>query len=173
MSAAEAELIFNQFGLTADDRERYAPLVGRGSTVASELADMGKEEYLPIQESNEIPQLRPVHYAPKNEDRYRNHWMATAWILGASFRMLAKLHGISAPTVVQVIDRFLESGKRNGMRLGYQLTPDKISEYHANYYNNKLLLSKLSVVAAAVWLMQNTTVDSNAVEDAYEEDIQR
>lgn len=92
-------------------------------------------------------------------DPTRRLWLAASWLLGASWRNLAHMHQVAAPTVLAVVNRILPKEARSEQRIGYNLELEKISLYHASFNKNLQYLSSLTPLEIAQWLLANTDLE--------------
>jgi len=157
MAPEAVEQVLNQYNVDPAQRERYMALAGK------DLATV---------QVNGVPPLGNVQIVVQNSDPVRNHWLATAYILGASYRMLGQMHSVTHQTIVQCVKKHLNTVELRNARLGFMLEPERISEYHTKYYENKAVLSKMPPHAAAEWLRDHTTVDALEIDNRYEEGLQ-
>lgn len=121
------------------------------------LDDETKARYLAIASLTEhkAPEL------PKSVARFepdRRLWMATAHLLGASFRQLGRFHSISPQTVIFYIDRILPVEGRSEQRLQTKLSHEAVSRYHEEFVKHRALLRQLTPREAAEWLHANVNL---------------
>lgn len=135
MSRPDAELFVAQHKLEGDDRERALALAGRDLIMES-----------PASTTTNI----------------RRNWLAAAWLLGASFRQLGHLHDVAPQTIMSSVDRILPSPQRMKMRLVQdRISPELISEYRAQFNRSLEVLTGMTPLEIAQWLLDNTEGDSD------------
>ena len=160
MTKPQAATVLDAFDLDEETRERYMRVAAKN---------------LP-EHAAEAPPLNTVtasdyYLRMKHADPHRRGWWAAAFMLGASYRMLGKLHDVAHQTVKQSIDRVLSDDDK-AHRLGFMLEPERISEYHVAYYKNVQMLSVLPPARAAQWLKENVTPDALDIDTRYEPEAQ-
>lgn len=93
-------------------------------------------------------------------DRDRPVWLVAAYLLGASLRQLALLHGVQHPTIAQSINKLMPGPERTMKRLKFTMTFEALSEYHRMYYNNLDTVREIKQpLLVAQWLIDNTELD--------------
>lgn len=137
LSKGDAELwLAAKFpGLTSDDKEIALRLAGR-----------------------DLKTLPPATSNSKY-DPTRRLWLAAAWLMGASWRNLAALHGVAGPTILLTVDRILPKEERQAQRLGTRMSVDRIAMYRASFTANIQHLQSLTPLEIAQWLLDNTELD--------------
>jgi hypothetical protein len=90
----------------------------------------------------------------KAPDPDRPLWLATAWLLGASYTALAMLHGVSPQAIQQSVYRIIPRAEdRHSHRLGFRLSSESIRAYQAMFYSHITTLRTLSPINAAKFLL--------------------
>lgn len=98
-----------------------------------------------------------VQVRDKNYDN--RLWLTTAWLLGASFPMLAKDKGVTKQSVMVAVDKLLPTEERAKGRIGGMLSYEALSEYKVVFFENIDTIRNLSPKEAAGWLITNTSLD--------------
>jgi len=98
-----------------------------------------------------------VQVKDKNYDN--RLWLTTAWLLGASFPMLAKDKGVSKQSIMVAVDKILPAEERAKGRIGGMLSYEAMSEYKVAFFENIDTLRTLSAKEAAGWLITNVSLD--------------
>lgn len=95
------------------------------------------------------------------KDKFHDNrlWMATAWLLGASFPMIAREKGVAKQSVMQAIDKLLPVETRRQGRLGAINSLEVMSEYKVKFFENITTLTDMTPQEAAQWLLANTSLD--------------
>lgn len=91
----------------------------------------------------------------------RRKWMTAAWLLGASYRQLALLHGITKATILQSVDKEMSKDDRASARLGGKLSYSALEWYYHAFVSNAKLLATFSPPAAAEWLLSHQPYTSD------------
>lgn len=139
MSPPDAELFLVRHTLTPDEREKLTPLIGKD---------------------------RPKYNAPlvqgavQVHDPRRGLWMISVWLIGASWRQLARFHNVAPQTAMSVADRHLTSKERQILRLRSEMSLEALDTYHKSFTANVDMLSTMSPFEVANWLLTNTTLDN-------------
>lgn len=93
-------------------------------------------------------------------DPDRPLWLVAAYLLGASLRQLALLHGVQHTTILQSINKVMPGPERAMKRIKFTMTFEALSEYHHQYYSYlddvRFLKQPLKV---AEWLNNTTELD--------------
>lgn len=155
----EAAAILDTFDLSPEQHENYMKVAGKD---------------LPADMANTMP---PIDYRAMQQynarantvDPHRRRWLAVAYLLGASYRMLAKAYGITHQSIKQGIDKEIDEETKSTKRIGFMLSPERITEYREGYYKNVSALSRMSPLEAATWLHYNIKPDAEDIDLRYEE----
>lgn len=134
MTPADAERFLSQFAMTEEQLESARSLVGKD-----------------LSSGNRIVVTR--------HDPTRRLWLAAAHILGASFRQLARLHGVQPATIVQAISKLLPVETRDAQRFTREVSHEKLSAYRATYVANASSLQGLTPRECAQFILNNTEDD--------------
>ena len=137
MTKANAEIFLSQHTLTDEERETANRVVGR--------------------DLNLTPSVQAVWQL---YDPTRRLWITAAWLAGASWRQLARLHEVAPQTLMVSADRLLTSSERQALRLRAQMSLEALSAYRSKYVQNAEMLSTMSPQAVAHWLLTNTELDN-------------
>jgi len=87
-------------------------------------------------------------------DKVRRHWLAAAWLLGASYRQLGAVHGVARQTIMDIVWRALpEAPSRN--RAVAQMSNEKLSHLRVFFNKHVERLIDLSIHEAAQWMYDN------------------
>jgi hypothetical protein len=89
----------------------------------------------------------------------RRMWFVAAWLAGASWRQLARLHDIAPQTVTSVADRLLSSPERQHQRLRQEMSLESLEAYRKSFMLNKERFSLMRPQEVAQWLLDNTELD--------------
>lgn len=136
MKRINAEIFLNKHTLNDTERARVNELIGR------DLASDGGES-LVIQ----------LH------DPTRPLWVIAAWLAGASWRQLAKQHGVAPQTIMAAADRLLISSERQPLRLRTSMSLEALDAYRATFVKNLAILKPKPPQEVAMWLLDNTELD--------------
>lgn len=94
-------------------------------------------------------------------------WLATAWLLGASFAQLARDKGVTKQSVMVQVDKLLPIEERRGGRVsGIALSLEALSEYKVMFFENVSTLTDFTPKEAALWLLGNTNLDADEEDDS-------
>lgn len=86
-------------------------------------------------------------------------WVAVAWLLGASYRMIAKDKGVTAQTIFAQVSQMLPDD-RVQRRLGYAISLEAMSEYKVSFFENLDMLRDLKDPdLMAMWLLASVDLD--------------
>lgn len=90
-------------------------------------------------------------------------WVVTAYLLGASLRMIARdKGGISPQSVHAQIERVIPDAHERGMmRYRTALSYEAMAEYKVKYFENVEMLRSKSPGDIAKWLVENTQLDND------------
>lgn len=147
MSPREATELFNTFGLDEDKRKLLEPLVG--SLLESE------PEVKPSNHVSSVshPKVRSKSpWKPPNPDR--GLWLASAWLCGASYSLLALLDGVSEQAIQQSVSRSMPSAEeRHINRMGYGMSRERAEALRVRYNSNVVMLREMTPVECARWLL--------------------
>lgn len=89
-------------------------------------------------------------------------WLATAWLLGASFAQLARDKGVTKQSIMVQVDKILPKEEREGGRVsGIALSLEAMSEYKVIFFENITVLTDFTPKEAALWLLSNTSLDGD------------
>ena len=148
MTEPEARELMDSFMLDKDKREILWPFVGtlRASHSSTKLDPTPPE---PAEIAQPTPNRR--WHAP---DPDRPLWLVTAWICGASYSVLAMMHGVSEQAIQQSVSRSMGVDERHISRIGYRLERERVDELRIKYYTNVLKLRNMHPVECAKWLIQ-------------------
>lgn len=135
MQRADAELYLTQFDLSEEDYAKALELAGRD--VKPTGYDSGAS---------------PVHAYSKD----RRLWISAAWLLGASYRKLAALHGVSHQTVADSMRRLLPPGTT---RVAVDMKLEHLSAYYNTYKKEIEHLRGMEPAAVAEFLQSHTDLD--------------
>lgn len=140
----EASIFLLDHELNPDELERAQALIGR---------DLGPGR------TSILPEF---DYKPSTKyDPSRRFWIATAWLLGASWRQLASGYGITPQTTMNIASRILPVQTRQGIRLSKELSLEKLSTYFRKFTDNTHELLGLTPLQAAQWLLDHTDLDQD------------
>ena len=79
--------------------------------------------------------LNKKYEKQQREYEKRRLWLATMWLLGASYRQLGAFEGVSHSSIVQSVNKVLPPGNRMLMRILTQTTPEAIEWYHNVFFS--------------------------------------
>lgn len=96
----------------------------------------------------------------KQYDPSRRLWFASAWLAGASWRQLARLHDVAPQTIMSIVDRIMVSSERQPLRLKAEMSLESLSAYHASFIKNSDKFSLMTPQQVAQWLLDNTELDN-------------
>lgn len=86
----------------------------------------------------------------------RRHWLTTAWLLGASYRQLALLEGVTAASILQAVNKTISKTERQAKRIAWSLEPTALSWYKDQFYTVVIVLPKIpDPVTVAQYLITN------------------
>jgi hypothetical protein len=86
--------------------------------------------------------------------------MISAWLIGASWRQLARFHGVAPQTVMSIADRRLTSSERQILRLRSDMSLESLDAYHKSFTANLAMLATMTPFDVANWLLTNTELDN-------------
>lgn len=87
-------------------------------------------------------------------------WLATAWLLGASFAQLGRDKRVTKQSVMSQVDKVLPIEEREKGRIsGIALTLEALSEYKVAFFENVDTLTDMTPQEAASWLLSHTSLD--------------
>lgn len=86
-------------------------------------------------------------------------WLATAWMLGASFSMLAKDKGVTKQSIMNQVDKLIPVDERAKGRVSGSLTFEAMSEFKVAFFENLDTLVSMAPKEAAAWLIQHVHLD--------------
>lgn len=101
----------------------------------------------------------PARTVVSRYDPDRRLWLCAAHILGASLRQLGKLHGVSASTITQSIDKLLPVAIRDQSRFSRFITLERLSAFHVKYYQSLDIVRGMTPQECAQWLAMNIEED--------------
>jgi len=87
-------------------------------------------------------------------DKVRRHWLAAAWLLGASYRQLAAVHGVARQTVMDIVWRALPEAPSRSRAVSV-MSNEKLSHLRVFFNKHVEHLMDLSIHEAAQWLYDN------------------
>lgn len=134
MSPTDAEAFLLKHVLTKDELDSAMKLAGR-------------DKQLTVEETIQI-------HSPS-----RRLWFVAAWLAGASWRQLSRLHDIAPQTVTSVADRMLSSPERQAQRLRSDMSLEALETYRRSFLQNKDKFSLMRPQEVAQWLLDNTELD--------------
>lgn len=105
----------------------------------------------------------PAGYSVQVHDPTRRLWLCAAWLAGASWRQLARLHQVAPQTIMSVADRELTSFERQVLRNKIQPKPislESLDAYRNAFVKNVDTLKHLPAQEVAQWLLDNTELDN-------------
>lgn len=105
----------------------------------------------------DLQQSQPI--SVQVHDPNRGLWMISAWLAGASWRQLARYHGIAPQTVMNIADRRLTSSERQSQRLKSSMSLEALDTYHASFIKNLEKFALMRPQEVAQWLLDNTELD--------------
>lgn len=86
-------------------------------------------------------------------------WLSTAWMLGASFSMLAKDKGVTKQSIMNQVDKLIPVDERAKGRVGGALSFEAMSEYKVLFFSNLDTVGNLNPKEAATWLINHASLD--------------
>ncbi len=86
-------------------------------------------------------------------------WLSTAWMLGASFSMLAKDKGVTKQSIMNQVDKLIPVDERAKGRIGGALSFEAMAEYKVKFFENLDELGPMNPKEAATWLINHTSLD--------------
>lgn len=86
-------------------------------------------------------------------------WLATAWMLGASFSMLAKDKGVTKQSIMNQVDKLIPVDERAKGRVGGNLSFEAMGEYKVKYFSNLDQFGDMGPKEVAAWLINHTSLD--------------
>lgn len=106
-------------------------------------------------------ELAQIKGLVKKKDKHADArlWLATAWMLGASFSMLAKDKGVTKQSIMNQVDKLIPVDERARGRIGGALSFEAMSEYKVMFFENLDTLGDLSPKEAAGWLINHVSLD--------------
>lgn len=105
-----------------------------------------------LQQAKNLVQVKDKNY----DNRL---WLTTAWLLGASFPMLAKDKGVSKQSIMVAVEKLLPAEERAKGRIGGMLSYEAMSEYKVAFFENLDHIRTLPPKEAAGWLITNVSLD--------------
>jgi hypothetical protein len=107
------------------------------------------------------PELSQAKKLVQVQDKHHDNrlWLATAWLLGASFSMLAKDKGVAKQSIMNQVDKLIPVEERAKGRIGGMMSYEALSEYKVAYFEHVDELRSLSPKEAAGWLITNVSLD--------------
>ena len=105
-----------------------------------------------LQQAKKLLQVKDKNY----DNRL---WLTTAWLLGASFPMLAKDKGVAKQSIMVAVDKLLPAEERAKGRIGGMLSYEAMSEYKVAFFENLDTIRSLPPKEAAGWLITNVSLD--------------
>lgn len=105
-----------------------------------------------LQQAKKLLQVKDKNY----DNRL---WLTTAWLLGASFPMLAKDKGVAKQSIMVAVDKLLPAEERAKGRIGGMLSYEAMSEYKVAFFENLDTIRSLPPKEAAGWLISNVSLD--------------
>ena len=93
-------------------------------------------------------------------DPTRPLWVTAAWLAGASWRQLAKLHAVAPQTIMAAADRVLISSERQALRQRSSMSLESLDAYRKKFEQHLELLSGMPPHEVAQWLLDNTELDN-------------
>lgn len=103
-------------------------------------------------QAKQLVQVRDKHHDSRL-------WLSTAWMLGASFSMLAKDKGVTKQSIMNQVDKLIPVDERAKGRLGGGLSFEAMSEYKVAFFENLDTLGDKDPKEAATWLINHTSLD--------------
>lgn len=134
MSSTDAEGFLHNRILTKDELEAAMRLAGRDRLSGEETVQI---------------------HSPS-----RRMWFCAAWLAGASWRQLARLHDLAPQTVSSVVDRLMLSPVRQALRLRSEMSFEALECYRKSFMLNKEKFSLMRPQEVAQWLLDNTEIDT-------------
>jgi hypothetical protein len=87
-------------------------------------------------------------------------WLATAWLLGATFAQLARDKGVTKQSVMVQVDKLLPLEERKAGRMsGMALSLEALSEYKVKFFESIGTITDFTPKEAALWLLTHTSLD--------------
>lgn len=102
-----------------------------------------------------------VEASVKQYDPTRRLWFAAAWLAGASWRQLSRLHDVAPQTIMSIVDRIMVSQERQSLRIHHSgMKLEALEMYHANFIKNLDVVKSMTPREVAQWLLDNTELDN-------------
>jgi len=139
MKPVDAEMFLSKHQLSDGDKMRLKDIIGRDLT-----DDIGSSMIIHLQDPS-----RPL-------------WVLAAWLAGASWRQIARLHGVAPQTIMAAADRLLVSSLRQPQRLRTSMTLEALDSYRATFIKNVASFRLMTPQQVAMWLLDNTELDKDA-----------
>lgn len=79
----------------------------------------------------------------------RRKWITAAWLLGASYKQLAELHGVKAPTMVVAVDKEMRKQERREARRDWKLSQAALLQMYALWKEHSTEWSELTITEIA------------------------
>lgn len=107
------------------------------------------------------PELSQAKKLVQVQDKHHDNrlWLSAAWLLGASFSMLAKEKGVTKQSIMNQVDKLIPVEERAKGRIGGMLSYEGLSEYKVAFFENIDTIRDLSPKEAAGWLITNVSLD--------------
>ena len=110
---------------------------------------------------SELQQARKL-VVIKDKHHDQRLWLATAWLLGASFAQLARDKGVTKQSIMNQVDKMIPQEERAAGRIGGAVSLEGMSEYKVMFFENLDTLRDLNPKEAATWLISHTSLDTIA-----------
>lgn len=137
MKPADAAIFLSGHTLTHDEQVKVDKIIGR------DLPEMASSMVIQVQDPS-----RPL-------------WVLAAWMAGASWRQIAKLHGVASQTIMAAADRLLVSSQRAPQRLRVGMSLEALDTYRKSFVNNLDKFRLMTPQEVAQWLLDNTELDND------------
>lgn len=137
LSLADAEMFLSTHTLSDTERKYAEALIGR-----------------------DIKSL-PAGFSVQVHDPTRRLWLCAAWLAGASWRQLARLHSVAPQTIMSVADRQLSSVERQALRIRTEpMSLESLDAYRKSFVKNVDTLKDMPPQDVARWLLDHTELDN-------------
>ena len=82
-------------------------------------------------------------------------WLASAWLMGASYRQLGVLHDVTHNTILQSVNKAIPVEDRKGKRLRFSMKPSELVWYREQFQQNVQELRDMQPLQAGAWLLSH------------------
>lgn len=158
LSTDEAEELMDRYGLGSEARAALQQFIS--IDVQQPMNRVSKQAA--VVATTSIRNGR--QWSPPDPDRPL--WLAAAWLLGASYSTLARLHSITPQAVQQSVSKSMpDAQERHTRRLGYRVGFERMEAFHIAYLDHVHELRGMGPEACARWLLSHTETESDPLAD--------